>query len=302
MRPLLFCLLAAGCATVRARTTPPGGRPCVDDDLALRLPFTDDTARLVIQGNGGAFSHTDNYQYAWDFDMPEGTPVAAAAEGVVAETVDGYTEGAPDKRLQNRANLIVVDHGGARFSVYQHLMPGGILVREGDRVLRGQPIGKSGNTGFTSRPHLHFAVIDHRNRSQPVCVRDVEGGVPVENRSYRAAPLARALPPSLLPRDAFAENGIELTADLPARDYRGGERIEARVLRPATRAIVAFFPRERDGGEQVFRSDIADGRFSFTVDAAVLAEVGARIDFILALERPDESWHSDFSVPIHYQK
>jgi hypothetical protein len=302
VRFLLLCLLAAGCATVRARPTPPGGRPCVDDDLALRLPFTDDTARLVIQGNGGAFSHSGLYQYAWDFEMPEGTPVAAAAEGVVAETVDGFTEGAPDRKLENRANLILVDHGGARFSVYQHLQPGGILVHEGDRVLRGQPIGKSGNTGFTSRPHLHFAVIDHRNRSQPVCFRDVERGVPVENRSYRAAPLARPLPPSLLPRDAFAENGLELTADLPARDYRGGERIEARALRSAARAIVVFYPRERDGRERLFRPDLADGRFSFTIDASILAELGARIDFMLALEQPDGSWHSDFSVPIHYQK
>ena len=43
-------------------------------------------------------------------------------------------------------------------AVYAHLQPGGVLVRTGQRVRRGQPIGLSGNTGFSSGPHLHFVV------------------------------------------------------------------------------------------------------------------------------------------------
>jgi len=42
--------------------------------------------------------------------------------------------------------------------LYAHLRPEGVLVRVGQRVRQGQQIGLSGNTGFTSGPHLHFAV------------------------------------------------------------------------------------------------------------------------------------------------
>jgi hypothetical protein len=62
-----------------------------------------------------------------------------------------------------------------------------------------------------------------------------------------------------------------------------------------------LYPRERDGRVRTFPAPIADGRFSFTVDPAALAELGPRIDLILALEQSD-NWHSDFSVPIHYTK
>jgi murein DD-endopeptidase MepM/ murein hydrolase activator NlpD len=48
-------------------------------------------------------------------------------------------------------------------ALYAHLREGGVLVRVGQRVARGQEIGLSGNTGFTSGPHLHFAVQANRD-------------------------------------------------------------------------------------------------------------------------------------------
>ena len=49
-------------------------------------------------------------------------------------------------------------HDDGTMAMYAHLKPEGVLVRIGQRVHAGQPIGLSGNTGFTTGPHLHFAV------------------------------------------------------------------------------------------------------------------------------------------------
>jgi len=279
--------------------------------LELRLPFDSTTERRVGQGNNSSSNHNGRLSFAWDFDMPEGTPVLAAADGIVVETIDGFSEGGPDEKLADRTNTIMIDHGGARFSVYEHLQRAGVVVRVGQRVERGQLIGRSGNTGFTTGPHLHFAVVDQLYRSLPVCFADVAGGIPIEGHSYlpavvgnsskdHKAPPAPAAP-SFLPRDTFADNGILLTADLPAHVFTGGERIDGVALRPATRALAVLSPREQ-GIKRVITAEIGtDRRFSIVIPADVLVEVGARIDFTVVLLGPDGKWASEFSVPIYFR-
>jgi hypothetical protein len=284
-RVLFLTTLLAGCAS--------GPRICE----TYRLPFPATEARLVIQGNNGVFSHTGRYRYAWDFQMPEGSDVTAAEAGVVAEVIDRYTEGRPDHALEDRANVVVIDHGRARFSVYQHLKLGGALVTEGQPVERGQLIGHSGNTGFTTGPHLHFAVIDHRNRSQAVCFADVEGGVPVQGQ--RVAPRPLPPPPSWLPRDAFADNGIALTSDVPARRITGAFTVEGVTTRAAKRAVAWFLPRERDGRIRSFFGAIGgDGRFTIRVEPTGLGDLSGSLDFAIGLEGPDGRYSSAFTVPV----
>ena len=53
-------------------------------------------------------------------------------------------------------NFIVIEHGEKEYSAYAHLLPGSITVRKGDKVKQGDIIGKCGNSGNTSEPHLHF--------------------------------------------------------------------------------------------------------------------------------------------------
>ena len=55
-----------------------------------------------------------------------------------------------------RGNFIVIQHAEKEFSVCAHLIPGSITVRKGDKVKQGEVIGKCGNSGNTSEPHLHF--------------------------------------------------------------------------------------------------------------------------------------------------
>jgi murein DD-endopeptidase MepM/ murein hydrolase activator NlpD len=81
-----------------------------------------------------------------DFRVPTGTPVAAVNSGTVILAQSLYFEG----------NCIVIDHGQGLLTLYLHLSE--MRVKEGERVVKGQPIGLSGGTGRATGPHLHLAV------------------------------------------------------------------------------------------------------------------------------------------------
>ena len=62
------------------------------------------------------------------------------------------------ERYGGRANFIRILHEDGTMALYAHLREEGALVRVGQRVRGGQQIGLSGNTGFTTGPHLHFVI------------------------------------------------------------------------------------------------------------------------------------------------
>ncbi len=61
-------------------------------------------------------------------------------------------------RYRGRANFVRILHDDGSMALYAHLKSGGVLVRVGQQVQAAQQIGLSGNTGFTTGPHLHFAL------------------------------------------------------------------------------------------------------------------------------------------------
>ncbi|MGO9405115.1 MAG: M23 family metallopeptidase [Terriglobales bacterium] len=81
-----------------------------------------------------------------DFRVPSGTSVAAVNSGRVILARPMFFEG----------NWVVIDHGQGLLTLYLHLSE--FLVKEGDDVGKGQPIGLSGGTGRATGPHLHLAV------------------------------------------------------------------------------------------------------------------------------------------------
>jgi murein DD-endopeptidase MepM/ murein hydrolase activator NlpD len=81
-----------------------------------------------------------------DLGVPSGTPVYSMADGevIMAEYNSAY------------GNVVVISHGGGITSLYAHNSK--LLVKEGDKVKKGQLISKSGSTGYSTGPHLHFEV------------------------------------------------------------------------------------------------------------------------------------------------
>lgn len=125
------------------------------DSYIYSLPFKEGTRHKVVQGYGGLFSHKNTA--AIDFEMPVGTPVMAAREGVVYAYKDSYDEGGPFSKYKGKANFIMIQHPDGSFGCYWHLKKDGVITKAG-KVKKGQQIGWSGATGFIFRPHLHFSV------------------------------------------------------------------------------------------------------------------------------------------------
>lgn len=134
----------------------PGASP---RDVEYLLPLQQRDFR-IDQGYGGSFSHNDSQnRYAVDFAADVGTPVVAARGGVVMQVESDFEKaGLNRERYGGRANFIRILHDDGTMALYAHLKSEGVLVRVGQRVRAGQQIGLSGNTGFTTGPHLHFVV------------------------------------------------------------------------------------------------------------------------------------------------
>lgn len=147
-----------------------------DPRVLYDIPFAGGQARRLSQGVGGEFSHTGGSRYAFDFSMPVGTPVVAAREGTVVWVVDGHTKGGPDEALREHANGVTVLHEDGTLGEYLHLQAG-IPVGPGEPVERGQLLARSGHTGYSTTPHLHFHVARRRRdgRFETLPIRFVGG-------------------------------------------------------------------------------------------------------------------------------
>lgn len=99
-----------------------------------------------------------------------------------------FGPGGADRSMRPFANYIIIKHADGTFAEYVHLQKDGALVRMGDEVTVGQPIGLSGQTGFASKPHLHFDVfqaIDGKKKLSPAVSVEDEG-----RRLHRVHPRA----------------------------------------------------------------------------------------------------------------
>jgi murein DD-endopeptidase len=129
----------------------------IDGKARIPARFAIDWIKLGRDGRtsqGDASVMSNSYSY--------GADVLAVAEGSVAALQDGLPEPTPRTSVNNDAgNFVVLDLGGGRFAFYEHLKPGSIRVKIGERVRTGQVLGALGGSGSVfSGPHLHFHVAD----------------------------------------------------------------------------------------------------------------------------------------------
>jgi murein DD-endopeptidase MepM/ murein hydrolase activator NlpD len=114
-----------------------GGRRQITSNFGMRR----DPISGVLQFHDGV-----------DFRANIGTTVMASLDGVVSVIGENWLYG----------KYIIISHSNGYKTLYGHL--NSFSVKQGDRVARGRKIGESGNTGYSTGPHLHFGIYDKNNR------------------------------------------------------------------------------------------------------------------------------------------
>lgn len=158
---------------------------------ALRLPFQGEW--VVTQGPESGPTHFGPEAFAYDFvpieerlaatardpRVPQqwpcfGRPVLAPAEGRITAVVSDRPDG-PDKAEDDLGNLVLLEHAPGELSELLHLKQHSVRVKVGQRVRQGEQLAECGNSGRSSSPHLHWALlrtVERRAVSRPSVFRD----------------------------------------------------------------------------------------------------------------------------------
>ena len=176
-------------------------RPRVTAQHRYGLPFESKTPRRVLRESEGAHGFERVLLHAVDFAVPPGTAVIAAREGLVVRVIHGRAAdentASPEEDLRHglRVNRVIVLHDDETYASYSPLAPE-IESAEGDRVMRGQRIGRTARVENDPAPMIHFDV--RRNsrsagsglvitpepvRAHFTAVRDRDG-IPLVDHSY----------------------------------------------------------------------------------------------------------------------
>jgi murein DD-endopeptidase MepM/ murein hydrolase activator NlpD len=133
--------------------TPAAEQPAAKTAVAAAMPtFRWPVRGRVISGYGVKTSGQQNDGI--NVAVPEGTPIKAAEDGVVAYA---------GNELKTYGNLVLIRHSNGYVTAYAHASE--ILVKRDDPIRRGQVIAKAGQTGNVAAPQLHFEI---RKGSSPV--------------------------------------------------------------------------------------------------------------------------------------
>ena len=131
------------------------GKPRVPERYAI------DFIKLGDDGKSYSGDESKNSSY-----HAYGVPILAVADGKIVSLKDGLPENVPQaKQMAVTMNLVNIagNHlveaiGGGQYVGYAHLIPGSIAVKLGEQVHRGQVLGRLGNSGNSTEPHLHIQV------------------------------------------------------------------------------------------------------------------------------------------------
>jgi len=152
-----------------------------DSNHNYKLPFVGNKHYYITQAFGGKFSHFgEQNQYAIDIAMPEGSDVLAARAGVVMDIAEDFYDGSADASKLQRGNYIRILHDDGSMAVYAHLQLESVVVAKGQLIEAQQKIAQSGNTGFTTGPHLHFVVqanVGLKLKSVPFLLQHKSGAI-----------------------------------------------------------------------------------------------------------------------------
>lgn len=159
-------------------------------DSNYYLPFKKGSSYKVLQGENGLFTHYGDNAYAIDFDMPQDTEICAIRDGIVIFVKQSSNEGGPYKKeYREKGNCIWIIHDDGTIAIYYHLRQNSSKVKIGDNAKAGDIIGYSGNTGFSTQPHLHLQLFLFKGLSGFECIpirfKEQDGAL-IDGESYTA--------------------------------------------------------------------------------------------------------------------
>jgi len=170
--PMIVSALAAGCAQTPRRDPPAALSPDIEGsrepeipdaaspDQALSVLFSYPVTEGVLYSPFGARRGGGTRRHSGaDISAPRGTPVQAAGAGEVIFAGFGYQGSAAWGRV------VLIDHGQGWTTLYAHLSV--IEVAVGDRLEGGEQIGRIGQTGNATGPHLHIEVRENGHAQDP---------------------------------------------------------------------------------------------------------------------------------------
>ena len=127
-------------------------------DLKFSFPF-ESGIRIPCSQGQNIGTHTGVSKFSADFGVPRGLNVLAAMDGIVVDVVKIHPNMAIGTRgLANKDNLVRIRHQDMSYGIYGHLSTNSVGVSVGQKVAKGDVIGKSGNSGNSNGDHLHFAI------------------------------------------------------------------------------------------------------------------------------------------------
>ncbi len=136
------------------------GRPWAEPRKYLyQVPIGSPLPHKITQGFNGRFSHyTPGGQYALDIGADMGTEVVASRGGTVIAVKDDYHMSGTQVYFLDKANFVSVLHDDGTYATYAHTLLGSAVVQPGDKVDAGDKLAKTGSSGFSTGPHLHFVI------------------------------------------------------------------------------------------------------------------------------------------------
>jgi murein DD-endopeptidase MepM/ murein hydrolase activator NlpD len=150
--------------------------------MPYRAPFSVGASYRISQAYPILTTHASRAdQYAVDIALPDGTPIYAARDGTVINVKHDKFLTAATPIMLDQANMVEILHDDGTMALYAHLHWDSVRVQAGQHVRRGDYIADSGNTGYTTGPHLHFAVFRNAgNTSESLPIQFAgPGGSPV---------------------------------------------------------------------------------------------------------------------------